>query len=404
MDICINFFKILRKKIPNTFGLIFISFIAFISLGLPDGLLGVAWPGIRRHFFLPVDALGLVLVFGTGGYMFSSFFSGVLVRRFGVGGLLSMSCAATACTLLVYAVTPFWWLFVIFAAVGGLGAGAIDAGINTFVAKHHSTRMMQWLHASFGVGITSGPIIMTLGISITLKWQVGYIIVFIAQGVLAIIFFVTKDMWEGITINNEEKHHAKYEATLIETMRLFPALLSMLMFFIYTGVELGLGLWMYSLLTESRGVSPEVAGIMTGSYWAMFTFGRILAGWFTSKINSGKLIYVCIFLAILGVCLLCTNTGQLTAILGILLAGFAIAPIFPGLVSDTINRVGHRHHGNTIGMQIAAAGLGAAVVPSIAGILAEIYGFEAIPYYLLSALILLFLSFVFSHVHSVKYK
>ena len=148
-------------------GLIIISFFAFISLGLPDGLLGVAWPGIRDYFNLPVDALGIILIFGTSGYMLSSFLSGVLMRRLGIGKLLSLSCAATAGSLFVYASTSNWWIFVMFAVISGLGAGAIDAGINTYVAKYHSSRVMQWLHASFGVGITSGPIIMTLGISLT---------------------------------------------------------------------------------------------------------------------------------------------------------------------------------------------------------------------------------------------
>ena len=391
-----------KPKTPKAAGLIAISFIAFISLGMPDGLLGVAWPGIRSHFHLPLDALGLVLVFGTGGYMLSSFFSGVLTRRLGIGGLLSLSCAATASALCVYAVTPVWWLFVTFAAVGGLGAGAIDAGINTYVAQRHSAKTMQWLHASFGVGITLGPIIMTLGISLSSRWQVGYVVVSAAQGILALLFFVTRGLWKGIAVSSEEKHHRGHEASLGETLRKIPALLSMLMFFIYTGVELGIGLWAYSLLTESRGVDPQLAGLLTGSYWAMFTLGRVLAGWYTSKIDVRKLIYISVSLALLGVLLLLVNAGQLPTILGIALAGFAVAPIFPGLVSDTGTRVGLRHQANTIGMQIAAAGLGAAVVPSIAGVFARVYGLEVIPLYLLGSLVLLLLSFMFSHAHTVK--
>ena len=385
------------KNNHNTKGLLLISFIAFISLGLPDSLLGVAWPGIRSHFDLPVDALGIVLIFGTGGYMLSCFFSGALTRHLGIGRLLSLSCALTATALLVYVTTPVWWLFVLFAAVGGLGAGAIDAGINTFVAKHHSTRIMQWLHASFGVGVTLGPIIMTMGISMTTHWQTGYIFVAIAQGVLATVFFATKGMWEGISVQDEKEHQTTHEASLLETMKQVSALLSMVMFFLYTGIELGLGLWAYSLLTESRGVSPQVAGIMTGSYWAMFTAGRILAGWCVSKIDVRKLIYLSISFALFGVSLLLVNAGQFITILGIGLAGFAVAPIFPAMMSDTKNRVGLRHQANTIGMQIAAAGLGAAVVPSIAGVFARIYGLEVIPLYLLVALILLFLSFMSSH-------
>ncbi len=388
----------------HAMGLVWISFIAFISLGLPDGLLGVAWPGIRHHFNLPIDALGMVLVTGTAGYMLSSFFCGVLIRRLGVGGLLSLSCAATASALFAYASTPVWWLFIVFAAVGGLGAGAIDAGINTFAAKHHSTRMMQWLHASFGVGITLGPVIMTIGISVTSHWEIGYFFVSIAQGMLAVIFLFTKGMWEGIPLNHGDDQQADNEAPLTETIRKMHALLSVLMFFIYTGVELGVGLWACSLLTESRGVAPKAAGIITGGYWAMFTLGRILAGWYTSKIDPRSLIYISVSFAIIGIGILWLDFGQVMSIIGIALAGFAVAPIFPSLVSDTESRVGPRHQANTIGMQIAAAGLGAALVPAIAGVLARIYGLEAIPFFLLIALILLLLSFVFSHFHSENYE
>ena len=384
-------------------GLIIISFIAFISLGLPDGLLGVAWPGIRDYFNLPVDALGIILIFGTSGYMLSSFLSGVLMRRLGIGKLLSLSCAATAGSLFVYASTSNWWIFVMFAVISGLGAGAIDAGINTYVAKYHSSRMMQWLHASFGVGITSGPLIMTLGISLTSRWQSGYLVVSIAIALLASVFFATKSMWLGITVNGSEEHHAETDATLFETLKTIPAQLSMLTFFLYTGVELGLGMWTYLLLTESRGVAPEVAGFVTGSYWGMFTVGRIFAGWYAKKIDVRKLIYLSISLALFGVALLLADSSQIITILGVTLAGFAIAPIFPGLVSSTTSRVGFRHQANTIGMQIAAAGLGVAVVPSIAGVLARNFGLEVIPLYLLSILALLLLVFIISNSLSGEY-
>ena len=384
-------------------GLIIISFFAFVSLGLPDGLMGVAWPGIRHQFQLPVDALGIILVCGTAGYMLSSFLSGLLIRHLGIGVLLSLSCAAMAGTLLVYAVTPLWWVFVIFSAVGGLGAGAIDAGINTYIAKYHSTRMMQWLHASFGVGITSGPFIMTMGINATSHWQSGYFVVSMAMGILSVIFLFTKDMWEGISASSREEDHDENNASLSETIKSIQVLLSVALFFLYTGVELGLGLWIYSLLTESRGVAPEVAGIVTGGYWAMFTVGRIFAGWYAKMIDIRKLIYLSISLALFGVALLLADSSQIITILGVTLAGFAIAPIFPGLVSSTTSRVGFRHQANTIGMQIAAAGLGVAVVPSIAGVLARIFGLEVIPLYLLSTLALLLLVFIISNSHSCEY-
>ena len=383
-------------------GLIIISFIAFISLGLPDGLLGVAWPGIREYFDLPVNALGIIIFCGTGGYMLSSFLNGILIRSLGIGKLLSLSCAATACSLFVYAQTNNWLVFVTFAVINGMGAGAIDASINTYVAKYHSSRMMQWLHASFGLGITSGPLIMTLGISLTSHWQSGYLFVSIAIAILASVFFVTKSMWLGISVYNSQDYHAENEASLFETLKTIPAQLSMLTFFLYTGVELGLGMWIYSLLTESRGVALEVAGFITGSYWGMFTIGRIIAGLYAKKIADRKMIYLSVCLALLGIGLLITNSGQLTSIIGIGVAGLAIAPIFPGLVSNTASRVGQIHNANTIGLQIAASGFGIAIVPSLAGLLAKIYGLEAIPLYLLIVLSLMLLVFAAMNFQSNK--
>jgi fucose permease len=241
---------------------------------------------------------------------------------------------------------------------------------------------------------------MTMGINATSHWQSGYFVVSMAMVILSVIFLFTKDMWEGISASSREEDHDENNASLSETIKSIQALLSVALFFLYTGVELGLGLWIYSLLTESRGVAPEVAGIVTGGYWAMFTVGRIFAGWYAKKIDVRKLIYLSISLALFGVALLLADSSQIITILGVTLAGFAIAPIFPGLVSSTTSRVGFRHQANTIGMQIAAAGLGVAVVPSIAGVLARIFGLEVIPLYLLSTLALLLLVFIISNSHS----
>jgi len=390
----------MEKK--STVPLIILAYIAFISLGMPDGLHGVAWPGIRETFGLPLDALGLLLIFATAGYMLSSFFSGPLVKKMGVGGLLSLSCAATATALMVYSITPFWWLFVIIATLGGLGAGAIDAGLNNYIDRNHSERLMQWLHASFGIGITLGPVIMTLGISLTGQWRLGYRVVSFAQYALALCFFLTRHLWKAASTDTEEEKPSESEASLTDSLKVFPVWLSMILFFLYTGVELGLGLWAYSLLTESRGVSVEIAGFITGSYWAMFTLGRILAGWYTKHLSLRRILNISLFSAMAGTLLIWLNLGVALSVAGIALTGFAVAPIFPALVSDTRNRVGLKHQSNTIGMQIAAAGFGAAVVPSIAGVLARQLGLEVIPIYLFMAILLLWLCLGLSHRAAVK--
>ena len=394
--------KDINKRSLKKLGLILISFFAFISLGLPDGLLGVAWPGIRLKFDLPIDALGVLLICGTAGYMIASFFSGLIIRYLGIGILISISSAATAISLYVFSQTQIWLIFVFFSFICGISAGGIDSAINTYVAKYHSPSVMQWLHASFGVGITAGPIIMTMGISITSRWQSGYFLVSVALGILSSIFFITKNIWNDIKFTESNKSIDEKDPSLIDTLKKIPVQLSMLMFFLYTGVEIGLGCWIYSLLTESRSISQEIAGIIASSYWGMFTVGRILAGWFAKFVDNTKLIFISLSLALFGIILLITNSGELTTIFGISLAGLAIAPIFPGMVSNTESRVGKRHHGNTIGLQMSSAGFGMAVIPTVGGVFAKNFGLEIIPLYLL--VILFFMLCVFSYFHSTFQK
>ncbi len=384
------------RTLNRGFILLILSYVAFISLGLPDGLHGVAWPGIRETFGLPIDAIALVMICSTVGYSVSGFFSGVTVRLLGVGGLLAASCGLTSLAQLTYSLTPWWPLFVGVAFLGGVGAGAIDAGVNNYVEKHYSERLMQWLHGSFGIGITAGPIIMTMGIQLTGRWRLGYMIVCSFQATMALLFFLTRNLWERTDATGgegEEKHTHEGDASMGETLKVPGAWLSMLLFFIYVGCEIGLGLWVYSLLTQSRGVSPALAGFITSSYWGMFTLGRFSAGLYTKKLSPRRILYLSIGIALTGTVILTLFRGVIGSVAGIALIGFAIAPIFPALMSDTANRVGRKHVTNTIGMQISASGIGGAAVPSFAGVLARQFGLEVISPYMLTAygLLLLFL-------------
>jgi MFS family permease len=172
-----------------------LAYLGFISLGLPDGLNGVAWPSIRAFFDLPLDALGALLVTFMLGYLLSSFSSGWLLARINVGALLALSCLATAVSLLGYALASHWWMMVTLGALAGLGAGAIDAGLNTFAATHFSARSVNWLHACYGLGTTSGPVIMTGVLMAERSWQWGYGIVGVGQLALAICFGLTYRRW-----------------------------------------------------------------------------------------------------------------------------------------------------------------------------------------------------------------
>jgi fucose permease len=385
------------KATPKA-GLIILAYIAFISLGLPDGLLGVAWPSIREHFTLPLDALGAMLFAGMLGYLTSSFLSGQLMSRLGVGRLLAASCALTGLGLLGYTLVPAWGMMVALAVVAGFGAGAIDAGLNTYVADNFSEGSMQWLHASYGIGVTLGPIIMTGALNLFGAWQLGYRVVSAAQIILAASFLLTVSLWQSTPApgNSAARSLTDYKTPLWQTLRQPAVWLSLAMFFLYTGSEATLGTWAYTLLTEARGVASEVAGLVAGSYWAMFTVGRVLAGLYTRKVSGLTLLRACMVSALAGVLLLWWNPSQWVSLAGIAITGFAIAPIFPGLVSGTHTRVGALHTANTIGMQIGAAGLSAALVPGLAGVLARRFSLEVIPPYLGGLFLMLFALYLLS--------
>ena len=368
-------------------GLVILAFIAFIALGLPDGLLGVGWPSIRADFSIPLDAIGMLLFASVAGYMTSSFLNGYLLSKVGVGRILTASCFLTGLALIGYTLVPQWWMMVGLGVFAGLGAGAIDAGLNTYVAAHFGEGLMQWLHASWGVGITLGPIIMTLGLTNANTWRFGYRLVGIFQILLAVGFLLTLGMWrqkDQSTEINPQKKLTEYKTPIRETLRHPQVWLSVLLFFLYVGAESSLGTWTYTLLTESRGVDEALAGFFSGSYWFTFTVGRILAGLIASRIGVNKLVKGGLVGALIGAGLLVWNPFLSANVIAVGIIGISIAPIFPAMMSGTKVRVGDHFAANTIGMQMTATGLGTAVIPSLMGVLARRISLEVIPLVLLA--------------------
>ena len=362
--------------------LILLAYVAFIALGMPDGLLGVAWPSMRADFSIPLDSLGLLLFAGVTGYITSSFLSGALIARMGVGNLLAVSCALTGSALVGYTLVPSWWMMVLLGVFAGLGAGAIDAGLNTYVAAHFGEGLMQWLHASYGIGVTLGPIIMTIALTALNSWRVGYRVVGGFQVALAACFLLTLPLWnrkDTSAGSDEPRRLTDYKTPLGETLRQPQVWLSALLFFMYVGAEVSLGTWTYSLLIESRGIDPAMAGFWAGSYWATFTVGRVMAGLYAKRVGVKLLVQGGLVGALLGAALLLWNPSEVANLLAVALIGFSIAPIFPALMSGTSQRVGVHYAANTIGMQMTAAGLGTAVIPSLLGVLARQFSLEVIP-------------------------
>jgi fucose permease len=374
-------------------GLILLAYIAFVALGLPDGLLGVGWPSIRANFSIPLDAIGMFLIAGVSGYMTSSFLSGYLLSRLGVGRILAASCLLTGVALIGYTLVPQWWMMVMLGVFAGLGAGAIDAGLNTYVASHFGEGLMQWLHASWGVGITIGPILMTLGLTAFNSWRFGYQVVGGFQIALAAGFVLTLSLWSQnqVSAGSElEKKLTDYKTPMRETLRQPAVWLSMLLFFFYVGGETSLGTWTYTLLTESRGVDTTLAGFFAGSYWFTFTIGRIAAGMVARRVGVNRLVMGGLVGALLGAILLIWNPSEIANVVAVAMIGLSIAPIFPAMMSGTRLRVGDHFAANTIGMQMAATGFGMAVIPSLMGVLAQRISLEVIPVCLLAVYAFLF--------------
>lgn len=366
--------------------LLLLAFIAFVSLGLPDGLLGVAWPSMRATFGLPLDALGSLFVSTTLGYMSASFASGAILRRMRLGTLLAASCATTACALIAYSLAPHWGIVVAFGVLTGLGAGAIDSALNTFAAHSYSPRTVNMLHAFYGLGTTIGPALMTSMLLSGLGWERGYFIVGIAQLMLAAGFVATGRLWpaeDGGT--NEESQRASFAATL----KLPAMLLSAIVFVLYCGLEASTGAWLYTLLHEGRGVDTATAGTAVSVFWGSLMAARIVFGLVNVRGPLSRWLFGMMFAIVIATLTLQASNEAGIAIAAGALIGFACGPIFPWLISATPQRLGPGHGANAIGVQIASAAIGLTLAPTLIGILGDNAGVNTIPLGLIALAVLL---------------
>ncbi|MCG5441845.1 MFS transporter [Micromonospora sp. NIE79] len=363
--------------------LLLLSYLAFVSLGLPDGLLGVSWPSISGDFDVPTEAVGWVLTAGTVGYLTSSVLAGFTLARVGVGALLAGSTLLAGLALTGYSVSPVLAVLVACALVLGLGSGAVDSGLNAYAAGAFGPRHMNWLHAFFGLGVAIGPLIMTAVLSAGLAWRWGYGIVAAAQLVLAAAFALTVRAWRrdapagteaGTTVQGEPAATGTGPASTVQvpvrdTLR-SPAVWSgLLAFALYVAIEVSAGLWAFLLLTEGRGLSAAVAGGCVSAYWGSLFVGRVVQGLVAERLGAGLVLRASLAGMAVGAALIAVPGPAVLAVLGLVVVGFAAAPVLPLLTLTTAGRVGAAHADRAIGMQIGASGVGAALVPAGLGVL-----------------------------------
>jgi len=366
---------------------VIVAILAFVSLGLPDGALGVAWPSIRGTFGLPLSQLGTLLTASMCGYLFASFISGRLVGGIGVGHLLTLSTGLMAASGAGYALSPAWWTMLACGVGAGLGSGAIDAGLNAYAAHHFSPRVTNWMHATFGLGATTGPLLMTALITRGESWRWGYGIIAVLMTALATTFLVTHRAWDdgddaGTGPSDETPDAPTPFGQLLRRPRV---LAGIALFFLYTGLEFATAQWAYSYLTQARGVRAAIAGTAVGLFWGSLTVGRIVLGGLTTWVPPQRVLRVAFCVAPLAAVCIAVPGHYVINILGLALMGFTLAPIFPLMISVTPHRVGKHDASQAVGFQIAAAALGGAALPALAGILARRYGLDIIGPYLLAA-------------------
>jgi fucose permease len=365
--------------------LLLLIYVAFVSLGLPDGLLGAAWPQMRADFSAALNANAPILFLATLGGMTSGFLSGWILRRLGVGRVLVLNTFLTSFAILGFAFSPGLASLAVLSFFLGLGNGAIDAGLNNFVANHLSSRHMNWLHAFWGVGVSLGTLVISGIFAANGSWRTAYQIIGLFQAALGVAFLLNlsslQSPGDAQTPGRTEPH-----PPFLATLALPAAWASLALFFAYCGVEFGTGIWIASLLHDGRGWSMESAGLMVSLYWCSLTAGRFLIGTISNRTTPLRIVRWALFGAIAGTSLIALSSlsslptgaaGSITG-LGLLVTGLSLAPIFPMLMHDTPRLVGRDHAMNLMGFQSAIANLGVAAMPSAIGVVLRWQSTEAL--------------------------
>ena len=395
--------------------LLFMIYLAFVSLGLPDALLGSAWPIMYQEFAVPVSYSGTVFMIICGGTILSSLNSEKLNRRFGTGKITAFSVLLTAVALFGFSISHSFLMLCLFAIPYGLGAGSVDAALNHYVALHYSSRHMSWLHCMWGLGASVGPYIMGFVLQRGEPWNRGYLIVSIIQFILAIILFCSLSLWKK---NPEELKEnaastAKQEApkqeapkqralSLREVFAIPGAKESLASFYGYCALEQTVGLWAGSFMVLALGMEENLAASFVALYYFGITFGRFLSGFFTMKWKDEQLVLGGSAIVFFGIFLLFTPWSKALVLPALILIGLGCAPVYPSVIHSTPYNFGVEHSSALIGAQMAAAYVGTLIMPPLFGVLGRSFSMKLFPYY--SMFLLLFMVFTYRRMLQVTKK
>jgi fucose permease len=369
--------------------LLAVIYIAFISLGLPDSILGSAWPSMYVEFNVAVSYAGILSMIIAGGTIVSSLFSDKVIRRLGTGLVTTISVAMTAVALMGFAFSDSFWQLCLWGIPYGLGAGSVDAALNNFVALHYKSRHMSWLHCFWGIGATAGPFIMGLCLTNGLRWNSGYQTIGIIQIVLVVCLIISLPLWKTKQEEKKEEISEVKSLSIKQTIALPGAKAILVAFFSYCAIETTAGLWASSYMVLYKGINAQTAAKWASLFYLGITLGRFISGFITDKLGDKNMVRLGQLLVVVGIVVMILPLSNVTTLIGLILLGLGCAPIYPSLLHETPDNFGADKSQSIMGMQMACAYVGSTFMPLIFGLIAENISIQLYPFYLMIFVVLM---------------
>ena len=372
--------------------LLAIIYVAFISLGLPDSLLGAGWPTMQALMDVPLSYAGVIAMIITGCTIVSSLLAGRLLR-FGTGLVTAASTLVTAAALFGFSISGSFWALCLWAVPYGLGAGAIDAALNNYVAVHYASRHMSWLHCFWGVGATISPYIMSYCLMVGFGWSSGYRTVAFIQAGLTVLLFLSLPLWNRRKGETVEEEATAATVPLGQILRIRGVKYCLLAFLCYCALEATVGLWASSYLALARGVAAETAAQYGSLFYMGITVGRFLCGFIADKVGDSRMIRLGAAVMLLGIVAVALPlTSERVCLYGLVVIGLGCAPVYPSIIHATPANFGAENSQSLVGVQMASAYTGSALMPPLFGWMASRVGLGILPAFALVLLVGMFLS------------
>ena len=374
-----------------------VIYLSFVSLGLPDALLGAAWPIMYGQFGVPVSYAGVISMIIAAGTILSSLQSDRLTRKLGAGRVTAISVAMTAAAIFGFSLSRSFWTLCLWAVPYGLGAGSVDAALNNYVALHFASRHMSWLHCMWGVGASLGPYIIGYALTSGGDWNAGYRYIALLQAILTLVLFVSLPLWKTSSADSEDAAPPPV-LTLGQILRIPGVKAVTVTFFCYCALEQTAGLWASSYLVLQKGVPADRAAGFAGLFYIGITVGRGISGFLTIKLRNAQMIRLGLGIIALGLAAFLLPLGESAALAGLILVGLGCAPVYPCIIHSTPAHFGAGRSQAIIGVQMASAYVGTCLMPPLFGLMANHITVALFPFYLLALLLLM----AFTHEALIK--